>query len=47
MIKYLTTFVENAITDGDEDPDKHRKYNEVMGRRCGEHCAVCHPKTGT
>jgi len=41
--KYLSSLVDGAVLDTDDDPDKHRLYNEVMGRRCGLGCPVCSP----
>lgn len=41
--KYLSMLVDGAITDTDSEPEKHRLYNEVMGRGCGLGCPVCSP----
>lgn len=40
--RYFAALLDQAITDGDEDPEKHRLYNRVMQRTCGDHCGVCH-----
>jgi hypothetical protein len=42
--KYLAALVDSAITDHDQDPEKHALYNEVMGRGCGARCRVCFPE---
>lgn len=42
--KYLAALVDSAITDHDQDPEKHALYNEVMGRGCGPRCRVCFPE---
>jgi len=42
--KYLAAIVDSAITDNDQDPDKHALYNEVMMRGCGQRCRVCFPE---
>ena len=39
--KYLCALVDGAVVDTDEDPEKHRLYNRVAGRRCGAGCRVC------
>lgn len=44
--KYLNILLRSAITDTDQDPEKHALYNQVMGRRCGEQCLVCCPDGG-
>jgi len=41
--KYLAALVDSAITDNEQDPEKHALYNEVMGRGCGPRCRVCFP----
>lgn len=41
--KYLAALVDSAITDNDQDPEKHALYNEVMRRGCGPRCRVCFP----
>jgi hypothetical protein len=30
--------LDDAIFDTDEDPERHRKYDLVMGRQCGRSC---------
>jgi hypothetical protein len=42
--KYLAALVDSAITDNDQDPEKHALYNEVMKRGCGPRCRVCFPE---
>lgn len=37
----INDWIDSAILDTDEDPEKHRKYNQVRGRHCGEGCKVC------
>lgn len=39
--KYLALFVDSAITDNDQDPEKHALFNRTMGRSCGERCKIC------
>lgn len=41
--KYLGALVDSAVTDNDQDPVKHARYNEVMRRGCGPRCRVCFP----
>jgi hypothetical protein len=43
----LGWLVDHAIIDHETDPEKHRKYNEVRGATCGEHCRICNPPEGT
>lgn len=43
-IGIITEWLGTATTDWDEDPEKHKRYNEVMQRSCGERCKVCYPK---
>jgi len=43
VIECLAQLVNEAIVDWDQDPIKHKKYNEIRGRRCGELCKVCFP----
>ncbi len=42
--KILGMLVDAAITDMDEEPWKHTRYNEVMKRECSESCRICYPK---
>jgi hypothetical protein len=42
--KYLAALVDSAITDNEQDPEKHALYSEVMGRGCGPRCRVCFPE---
>jgi hypothetical protein len=42
VIEALTEWVKGAITDHDTDPEKHKRYNEVRGSICGEHCKICY-----
>ena len=39
--RYLSALVDSAISDSDEDPDRHALYNRVMGRRCSDACQAC------
>lgn len=43
VLHLLGRLIEGAIDDRDEDPERHRKYNEVMQRTCGDSCKVCNP----
>ena len=40
----LGWLVDHAIIDHETDPEKHKRYNEVRGARCGENCPICNPK---
>jgi hypothetical protein len=40
VIELLRLMLERAVLDVDQDPERHRQYNEVMGRACGS-CPVC------
>jgi hypothetical protein len=44
VLDILHNMLDAAITDQDMDPEKHKRYNDVRGRRCGTHCEVCYPK---
>lgn len=39
---FISRLLDGAILDTDDDPTRHRLYNERMGRRCGGGCKVCH-----
>jgi hypothetical protein len=39
--RYLASLLDGAVLDTDDEASKHKLYNEVMGRRCGEGCPVC------
>jgi hypothetical protein len=41
--RILGRLVDTAVTESDQDPAAHKKYNEIMGRTCSERCKVCHP----
>ncbi len=41
VMKYLERLIDNAILDTDDDPMRHKRYNEVMKRTCGEGCKIC------
>lgn len=43
IVEFVKRMVASAVLDTDQDPERHKLYNEVMGRRCGESCGVCHP----
>jgi hypothetical protein len=38
---YFEALLDKAILDTDNDPERHRLYNQVMGRQCGDSCQVC------
>lgn len=42
VIEALAEWIKGAITDHNQDPEKHKRYNEVRGSVCGEHCKICH-----
>ena len=44
--RYFEMLLDSAITDTEQDPEKHALYNKVTGTRCGEQCILCHPKPG-
>lgn len=44
VAKFLQSFIDSAITDTDQDPVRHKKYNKVMSRSCGSGCEVCYPR---
>lgn len=44
VMHFLKKLVDSAILDTDNDPDRHLRYNEVRGRRCGVGCNVCNPE---
>ena len=37
----VAAWISSAIIDSDQDPDKHRRYCEVMQRTCGDGCEIC------
>lgn len=39
----ITDWLKTATTDWEEDPEKHKRYNEVMQRSCSDRCKVCNP----
>lgn len=39
--KYFDALLDNAILDTDMDPTRHKLFNRIRGRRCGELCEVC------
>lgn len=41
---FFSKLLDSAITDWDEDPERHALYNRVMGSRCGAGCRLCHPE---
>lgn len=41
VVRLLTKLVACAITDTDQDRDRHKLYSEAMGRECGDQCDVC------
>lgn len=45
--RFIDKLLEGAIADYDKDPERHKKYNEVMGRQCGEGCKICHEEGPT
>jgi hypothetical protein len=42
--RFLGALVDGAVTDTDDDPEKHLLYNQEAGRRCGAHCRICYPE---
>ena len=38
---YFNALLDSAILDTDMTPDRHRLFNQVMGRQCGDSCPVC------
>lgn len=40
----LLMLTEGAVLDTTRDPEKHKLYNEIMQRDCGENCRICYPK---
>jgi hypothetical protein len=40
--RILLRLLDNAIFDTDDDPVKHKLYNEKMKRQCGAGCKVCY-----
>lgn len=43
--RYFMALLDGAIMDSDEDPVKHARYNQAMGRSCGAGCPVCYLKS--
>lgn len=41
VIEAVTNWIKSGITDWDDDPERHKRYNEVMKRSCGDWCKVC------
>jgi hypothetical protein len=41
--RYVMALLDKAITDNDNDPERHALYGRVMGRSCGPACKVCNP----
>ena len=39
VIEMFKTLVDDAITDYDRDPERHRKYDDFMTRRCAN-CGI-------
>ena len=39
--KYFEQLLDKAILDTNDDPEAHKRFNEVMGRRCAGSCTVC------
>jgi len=37
----LNRLVDNAITETDEDPRNHKKFNKAMKRTCCDWCEIC------
>ena len=42
VLGFFRLLLERATFDTDQDPEAHKRYNEVMGRACGPRCGVCH-----
>jgi len=36
----LGRVIDHAIFDWDKDPERHRRYSQVMRRTCGQHCKL-------
>ena len=44
-VKYfVNSLLDKAITDVEQDPERHKLYNEVMQTQCGDRCTICYPK---
>jgi hypothetical protein len=39
--RYLAMLLDKAITDTDEDPERHALFNREMNRTCGSSCMIC------
>lgn len=39
---FINNLLDSAIYDTDSDPDRHKLYNNVIGRVCISHCEICH-----
>lgn len=44
-LRFFLNALDDAITDQNMTPSKHKLYNEVMGRTCSSDCEVCNKKT--
>jgi len=40
VLELVQVMLDRAVLDVDEDPERHRRYNEAIGRTCGA-CPVC------
>lgn len=38
---YFNALLDAAITDRDDDPERHALYNRVTGRSCNSACPAC------
>lgn len=38
----LGQLVDGAITDWDQDPERHKRYNKIRRSYCGTQCTICH-----
>ena len=40
----ICAYLDTAITDHDEDPERHKAFMEALNGHCGPACRVCNPK---
>ena len=41
VLQYLTVFLNSAILDTDQDPERHAAYNRARRRTCYDACPAC------
>jgi len=41
ILEVLKLLVSEALLDSETDPEKHRKWKEIVQARCGDSCPIC------